>query len=307
MSRIKQDVVNELHKPARRRFMRRRVIIKGFDDLWQADLMEFLPHSRLNNGYKYILVVIDCFSKYLWTQPVKSKRGQDVRDAMEKILKGPRRAKNLQTDLGKEFYNTFFKNLMQKYDINHYSTYSTTKAAIAERVIRTLKDKLYREFSMRGEYKWIDILSTVTDQYNSLKHSTIKMRPRDVTIKHEKRLLNSVYNNIKISGLRRFRVGDVVRISKHKSVFDKGYTPNWSTELFIIEKAQITNPATYLLKDVSARPILGSFYEWELQKAKHPDVYLVEKVLRRKGDKVYVKWLGLNNLHNSWIDKHNVL
>lgn len=307
MSNIKQDVVNELHKPARKHFNRRRIIIKGLDDLWQTDLMEFQSYAKENRGYKYILVVIDCFSKFLWTQPLKSKSAVEVRNAMEKILLQPRKPKNLQSDNGREFYNAQFKNLITKHGINHYSTYSTMKASIAERVIRTIKEKLYKEFSMSGKYRWIDILSTVTDKYNSTIHRTIKMRPRDVTKKKEKQLLKSVYNHIKISGYQKFGVGDVVRISKYKSIFDKGYTPSWSTELFKIIKVKITNPTTYLLEDMNGQPILGSFYEYELQKAKHSDVYLIEKILRRKGNKVYVKWLGLDNSHNSWIDKLNVL
>ncbi|KAK5647231.1 hypothetical protein RI129_002123 [Pyrocoelia pectoralis] len=103
----------------------------------------------------------------------------------------------------------------------------------------------------------------------------------------------------------RFNVGDVVRISKYKSIFAKGYTSNWSSELFKIAKLQVTNPVTYLLEDMKGKPILGGFYEQELQKVKYPDVYLVEKVLRRKNDKVYVKWWGLNE--NSWIDKNNIV
>lgn len=90
-------------------------------------------------------------------------------------------------------------------------------------------------------------------------------------------------------------------------MFDKGYTPNWSTELFKIVKIQLTNPATYLLEDMSGGPIRGSFYEHELQKAKHQDAYLVQKVLRRKRNKVYVKWLGFDKSHNSWIEKTNGL
>lgn len=103
------------------------------------------------------------------------------------------------------------------------------------------------------------------------------------------------------------KAGDYVRISKYKGIFEKGYTPNWSTEIFKIIKAQNTCPVTYLLEDSRHNPILGAFYKEELQKTKHPEVYLVEKVLKRKGNKVFVKWLGLPNDENSWIDKSNVL
>lgn len=303
----KLDVVNELHRAARRNFVRRRVIIKGIDDLWQGDLAEFLPYSRENKGHKYILIIIDCFSKYLWTHALKDKSAKAVRDAMSNILLKGRVPKNLQTDAGKEFYNREFKGLMTRHRINHYSTYSTKKASIAERVIRTIKNNLYKAFSLRGDYKWIDILPEITSKYNETKHRTIKMRPCDVNAMNEQYLLSTVYNNIKVQAKAKFKVGDIVRISKYKGVFQKGYTPNWSTELFKISKVQVSNPATYLLEDLDGRPILGSFYEPELQKTKHEEIYLVEKVLRRKGNKVYVKWLGFDNTHNSWIDKNNLL
>jgi hypothetical protein len=148
-------------------------------------------------------------------------------------------------------------------------------------------------------------LDDVTEQYNASKHRTIGMRPKDV--KRSSPLLTTAYNHIKIAGINRFSVGDIVRISKYKSLFEKGYTPNWSTELFKIIKVQITNPATYLLEDILGNPIQGSFYQEELQKVKHKDVYLVEKELRRRGRKVYVKWLGLDKSHNSWINKSDIV
>lgn len=179
------------------------------------------------------------------------------------------------------------------------------KASIAERVIRTLKERLFKYFTAHGTYKWIDILPQIVDEYNNTKHRTIKMKPVNVTKKNESQLLKSVYNFIKLAVERKYKVGDVVRISKAKHIFAKGYTPNWTTELFKIIKVRITNPPTYLLEDMNGRPISGTFYEQELQRTTQPDLYLVEKVLRRKGNKVYVKWLGLDKSHNSWIDKDN--
>lgn len=300
----KKDIIEELHKPARKNFTRRRTIIKGFDDLFQIDIADLFRYSKQNRGYKYILVVIDCFSKYVWTYPLKTKTASEVSKAMEKILqKDGRVPRNLQSDNGKEFYNREFKKLMSRYNINHYSTYSVKKASIVERVIRTLKSMLYKQFSLRGKYKWDDILETVTQNYNNRKHSMTGMKP--AMVKPSTKL--TVYDNIKISGKPKFSVGDIVRISKYKSIFQKGYFPNWSTELFKVRKVKLTNPVTYLLDDMRGQPILGSFYNEELQKTRYSDIYLVEKVLRRKQNKVYVKWLGLDKSHNSWINKNNVL
>jgi hypothetical protein len=133
------------------------------------------------------------------------------------------------------------------------------------------------------------------------------MKPKDVTERNEKQLLNTVYNRRKIFKKNKFKVNDFVRISKNKTIFEKGYIPNWSTEIIQIVKVKLTNPVTYVLKDYKNETILGSFYEHELLKTKYPDVVLLEKVIKRKGDKLFVKWLGFDNSHNSWINKNNAI
>lgn len=307
VSDIKKRVVEELHRSARVRFPRRRTILKGIDDLWQSDLIELIDYSKTNRGYKYILVVIDCFSKYLWTRPLKNKTGNEVSKAFQSILRsGKRVPNNLQTDGGREYYNDNFKKLLSDYNINHYSTYSVTKASMAERVIRTIKQKLFKLFSLYGKYIWYNILSKVTDDYNNAKHRTIGRAPSTVNSKSiENHLLRSVYNNVKVFQRGKFKVSDVVRISKHKHIFRKGYLANWTTELFKINKIQATTPITYLLQDSDGMPIKGAFYEYELQKTKLPDVYLVEKILKRRGDMSFVSWLGFDSSHNSWIPSAN--
>lgn len=282
-----EQIVDELYKQSRKKIRRRKTIIKHRHDLWQADLADFQKYSKVNKNYKYVLFVIDAYSKYLWIKPLKDKTAKNVTDAFEKILtESNRKPNNLQTDDGKEFFNLIFAKLMNKNDINHYSTYSVIKAAIVERVIRTIKNKLFKMFSLNGNYKWILIISKIVDDYNNTKHSTINMKPIQVSNKTK---LN-VFNNLKIIYKKtKFKVGDVVRISKYKSLFEKGYLPNWSTELFKIYKIQNTSPVTYLLKDMKKQEIKGAFYEEEVAPLKYPDLCLVEKVLRRKGQKLYVK------------------
>lgn len=305
-SREKIKLVEELHAPARHNFPRRRVIVRGYDDLWQADIVDMRSHTRLNRGYQYILTVIDVFSKYAWVAPLKTKSGKDVTEAFNVILR-ERCPKNLQTDMGKEFYNTNFQAFVKKNKINHYSTYTVMKASVVERFNRTLKNAMWKQFTLNGSYRWIDLLSQLIHDYNHRRHRTIGMRPIDVTPKNANHLLSTVYSNIKIAAPARFKVGDKVRVSKYKSIFAKGYTPNWSYEIFEINKTLQTNPVTYLLVDSLGKPILGGFYEYELHSVANPDVYLVEKVLRKKGKKVYVKWWGMDSHHNSWINKNNIL
>ncbi|XP_076278317.1 uncharacterized protein LOC143208119 [Lasioglossum baleicum] len=293
----KTQLVEELHAPARRIFPRRRVLVHGYDDLWQADLVDMQPHARINGGNKYILTVIDVLSKYAWGVPLKTKSGGEVAAAFRMIFRN-RCPKNLQTDQGKEFYNSEMHKLLTKRGINHYSTYSVMKASIVERFNRTLKNSMWKEFTLNGTYKWINVLPHLVAKYNAQKHRTIGMRPCDVTPTISNRLLYTAYNNIKIAAPAKFNVGQSVRISKFKTIFDKGYTPNWTTEVFEIVKVQATNPVTYLLQDSCGNPVAGGFYEHELHRVANPGVHLVEKVLRRKGNKVYVKWLGLSNDSN---------
>lgn len=308
-SSVKEQIVHELHKPARRNFKRRSVILKGIDDLWQADLAELVVYSRFNKGYKYLLTVIDCFSKYAWAVPIKNKSAAEVTKAFEKIL-SERKPRNLQTDQGKEFYNKLFGKLMKINNINHYSTYSNLKASIVERFNRTIKTAMWKQFSLQGNYIWYPIIQSLVRNYNNRKHRTIKMAPADVRgDKIEAELLRDVYEKKSEKSIKRrvkFKVGQYVRISKYKAQFAKGYQPSWSTEIFSIAEVRKTVPVTYHLKDEKGQMIAGGFYQEELQLVKHPDCYLVEKIVKRKGDKVLVKWLGFDNSHNTWENIVNV-
>jgi L-rhamnose mutarotase len=304
----KQLLVEELHASARKNFPRRRVIVRGYDDLWQADVVEMRPYARSNQGYNYILTIIDVLSKYAWAVPLKNKSGNEMSETIAKLIRENGRCpKNFQTDRGKEFYNTNVQQLLKKHNINHYSTYSVMKASVVERFNRTLKNNMWKMFTLNGNYKWVNVLPQIVAEYNARKHRTIGMKPIDVTPAIADKLLKTVYSNVKIAAPAKFKVGDQVRVSKYKTIFEKGYTPNWTTEVFKIIKVQKTNPVTYLLKDTRGNAVAGGFYEYELLRVANPDVYLVEKVIRKKGDEVYVKWLGLDASHNSWIDKNNVL
>lgn len=305
----KEIVVNEIHRQARKNFPRRHVVMRDIDDLWQADLIDMQSVSNVNCNHKYILAIIDTFSKYAWVYPLKQKNKEHLMQAFQHLLRKHRIPKNLQTDLGTEFYNKNLKTLLEQYNINHYSTYSTKKASIVERFIRTFKNKLYKQFSIQGNYKWFkNTLSKVINDYNNTVHRTIGLKPNEVNNYNKETILQKYRNtDVSVKTKTKFKVGDPVRISKYKGTFEKGYTPNWSTEIFTITKVQDTNPITYIIEDTKHRPILGSFYSQELLKPKYPNIYLVEKIIKKKGNKLYVKWLGLPSQENSWIDKSEVL
>lgn len=303
----RKKIINELHKQARKNFPRRSVNVKGINDLMQIDLVEMQPYAKFNKNHKYLLTAIDVFSKKAFAKPVINKTAKSVADAMESIFKeNGSTPDHIQSDNGKEFYNKIFKNLMDKYNIKHYSSYSSLKASVVERFNRTLKNKMWKVFSLRGTYKWIDIIKNLISTYNKTIHRTIKMAPNEVNSNNEALLLRTVHNKPSKYVKNKFNIGDVVRISKFKSVFDKGYTPNFSTELFRIISCNRKFPVTYQLEDMKQSPIAGQFYEMELQRTNYPDSYLVEKVLRSKGDQVFVKWLGFPSSENSWIKRSSL-
>lgn len=151
MDKERLGIIDEIHKPARRRFPRRRVQIRGLDDSFQADLVDLKSLSRSNNGFCYILMVINCFSKFAWAEPLKTKSGAEVRNAMARILAKTTPPRNLQVDMGKEFYNAPFQELVAQHRINMYSTYSVMKASIVERLNRTIKSAIFKNFEGQSE------------------------------------------------------------------------------------------------------------------------------------------------------------
>lgn len=309
MKNIRQRIADELHKPARRKYPTRRVILKGISDLVQSDLVDLQLYSKHNRGYKYIMTIINCFTKVADAFPLKSKTGAEVAKALKSyFFKKNRRVKLFQTDLGTEFYNPKVEKLLQSYNIKHYSTYSDKKASIVERFNRTLKGMMWRRFTAQGTYKWINMLGDLIKRYNNTFHRSIGMKPSQVNSSNED-VVRQRLNTIKRSHVRRprFSVGDKVRISKQKMIFDKAYLPSWTNEIFEIQNVQPTIPPTYLLVDGRGETLKGSFYEPELMKSKSGDVYPVERVLRRKGDKVLVRWLGYDKSHDSWILKNQII
>ncbi|TLY48864.1 MAG: DDE-type integrase/transposase/recombinase [Gammaproteobacteria bacterium] len=300
-------VAKELHKSARRHYNRRRVTLKGVNDLYQADLVEMIPYAKTNKGMKYIMTMINCFTKFAFAVPLKSKSGVDVARVLEPILKKVK-FEHFQTDMGKEWFNVNVKKLMTKYSINHYATFSDMKASIVERLNRTLKEKMWREFTAKGSYEWLTLLPLIVKHYNNTVHRTTGMKPKDVRKKHEKAILARIgLSSSRFIRKPKFSVNDKVRISKNKRVFKKGYLPNWTNEIFEVYAVKPTRPPTYILKDTKGEVLKGGFYEQELLKSKTGNVYLVDKILKRRGDKVLVQWTGFDKTEASWVNKSDLL
>ena len=257
-------LADELHKPIIKKFDKRKVYLQLKDNIWGVDLVGMQSLSRKNKGIKHLLCAIDLYSKYAFVIPLKDKKGIRIVNAFNKIIKqSSRKPHKIWVDQGGEFYNNVFEKWLSDNDINMYSMYYEGKSVVAERFIRTLKNKLYKHMTATGKNVYYDVLDDVVNKYNNTKHSTIKMKPIDVGDNNKRVYIDE--HNEKDS---RFKVGDRVRISRYKNIFAKGYTPNWSKEIFIVDKTNDTVPYTYNLKDLNDEEIIGSFCDKELQKTK---------------------------------------
>jgi hypothetical protein len=153
----------------------------------------------------------------------------------------------------------------------------------------------------------LSILPDIVKKYNNSVHRTIGMKPKDVKQKNVKDILARIKKSKGKKLEPKFRLGDSVRISKYKKTFTKGYLPNWTNEVFKIYAIKPTKPPTYILQDHNGDILKGGFYEQELSKSKTGDVYLVERVLQRKGDKIKVRWLGFDKKSDTWLKKGDML
>ena len=235
-------LADELHQLVIEKFEKRNVYSQFKDNIWGVDLADMQSLSRKNKGIKYLLCAIDLHSKYAFVIPLKDKKGISIVNGFNKIIKQSNRKPNkIWVDQGGEFYNNVFKKWLSDNDIIMYSTFNECKSLVPERFIRTLKNKLYKHVTATGKNVYYDVLDDVVNEYNNTKHNTIKMKPKDVA--DNKRVYIDEHNE-KDS---RFKIGDRVRISKSKNIFAKGCTPNWSREIFIVNKINDTVPYTYNL------------------------------------------------------------
>ena len=226
-----KQLADELHKPCIRKFKRRKMYFSFNDNIWGVDLADMQLIIKLNEG-KYLLCVIDLFSKYAWVVPLKDKKGASIVNAFQSILNNSKRKPNkIWVDYGSEFYNNVFKIFLKDNDISVYSTHNEGKSVIFERFIKTLKNKIYKHMTTVVKNVYFDDLDDIVDKYNNTYHSLIKMKPKDVT--DSSFVKYSEESNEKDP---KFKTGNHVRISKYKNIFAKGYTPNWSEEIFVVKK-----------------------------------------------------------------------
>lgn len=308
---LKSNDAYTLHKPVNKPKKFRRVYTKHIGYLYQIDLVDMHAlESKGNQGYKWIINCIDTFSKKLWSFKTKDKKGKTITDTLEPLLT-TNRPNKIETDGGKEFYNSHFKKLLRRLNIQLYSISSDRKCSIVERVNRTLKTRMYRSFTARGSHVWYNILDSLVEGYNNSHHRSIKRTPNEVNLGNQDEVRDTLYPTLPPRKPPKLKVNDLVRITRMKSAFQKGYEQNWSFEVFKICTIKDTTPVTYSLKDWNSELLDGSFYEKELQICdKSAGIYPIEKIVRRRtlhGVRQYlVKFAGYPNSFNEWINQSDL-
>ena len=301
-----------LHKKYRKTYPRRKVVGLSVNFSVHADLADFQNVKRHNDGVNYLLVVVDNYSRYVHVEPVKSKTGPEMVQATEKIFDRMRKrygavCSRFITDLGTEFYNAPMKKLFRDNNVSHFSTSSGNKSCMAERMIRTLKTRLYRLFTSRNTLRWVDVIQQIATAVNNSVNRMIKKTPasvKDGDIDESEQLITQPTTE--------FKVGDTVRISKVRRTFDKGYLPSWTEEVFLVDRVKDKIYPPYLkLRDLQGEPIEGCFYFPEVQVIVDKGMYKIDSVLKsqkiRGKDMSLVSWVGYGPQFNQWIPTSDIV
>ena len=309
---LRKQQTYTLHKQIRRKFLRRKTVVAGIDYQWQADLADMSKMSKVNDKYRYLLCIMDVFSKFAWVVPITNKTSKTLMDAFKSVLKSGWSPKSLQTDKGTEFKNKDFQNFLKSKKKHFFTTENPeTKASIVERFQRTLKSRMWKYFTHHRTLRYVDVLPKLVDGYSHAYNRSIKRAPVSVTIQNEPEVSEILYdkNKSKSAGSK-LKVGDYVRFNKTKRTFDKGYLTNWTQELFKISAVVKTQfPITYKIEDLDDESVRGTFFSQELQRVEKDQIYEIESVLahrKRKVGKKWVKeikvhWKGYPSKFDSWI------
>ena len=301
-----------LHKPSRRTFKRNKVYAPEIDSLWEADLLLVQDVAKENDEVNYLLVVIDVLSKYVWVRPMKNKTTHSLLEAFDSILSEGRESEKLRTDKGTESLNESFQQYLKKKNIHFYTANNKPKESVVERVNRTLKSKLYCYFTAVNSLCYIDVLQDLVDSYNNTYHRSIGHAPATVSLLNVGTVRRKLYGEMNSTAPRKFkfRVGDHVRLSLQKRLFEKGYKMNWTKEIFQITHQLSRTTVVYTVQDLLERLTEGTFYEEELQKVKRPDIFRIEKVLKKrtknKKTEYLVCWSGYGHDFDSWIQSSDI-
>lgn len=291
---MEKQRVYTMYKPVNRKFKRMQTKPSGLNTDWQGDLAVFSQFSKFNKKFVYLLVLVDVLSKKIHVEPAKTKTAKDMILAFKAIFeRAQTKPWKIFTDNGWEFNSKEMKSFWMEQEILHFSakTHKVLHATMAERAIRTIKDRLYKRFGKKGSLIWLDDIQKIVDGINNSVCSVIGMRPNDVTYGNAEALRTRVFET-DVKSKPTFKVGDHVRIEMKKVLFTKGSIAKYTDEIFVV--AQVlghTNPVVYKIKTQDERVLDGYYYAQELSKASTDTTYRIQKVLgsKEENNKVFYK------------------
>lgn len=290
------EFAREVTRPVRKPDAYAKVWADGVDSVWAIDLADMVDVVGNNDGFRYIMCIVDVFSRYAWCVPLKNKDAKTSWDAFARVMRSSEsHPQSLWADQGSEFYNSIWTTNFKRLKIHRYSTFGDYKVSIAERFIRTLKHHIWFEFVRDNTRKWIDKLDDIVATYNNTVHSAIGMTPTEARKpENEEKLLSQIPK--RKFERPKYKLNQWVRIHRKKTTFEKGFTPSYSFEMFKIVQIRMSHPVRYYLVDYYGEPIHGSFYETDLVPVSDPSFFPVEKVLKRRTVKgqqeALVKFMG---------------
>ena len=310
---LKTQETYGIHKPARRRFKRPRVMVSGIGKQADVDLMDMTQLAEYNDGVRFVLLHINDFSRYVRTVPLHSKTGKEVAKALKSIFRDGGKTDTLRADKGKEWLNQTVQKLLKEERIHFFHTQNEPKASLAERAIRTIKSIYFKHMTQHQTFRYVDIIQEVTHAYNHRYHRSIRMAPADVTEDNQRQVWHNIYGGDKGFNMKPFtyNIGDWVRISYLKRTFDREYDEKWTREFFkVVKREYMQGKQLYTLEDYAGDPVEGRFYREELQPVTvtGDEVYKIEKVIktvRKKGQptQYLVRWLGWGPKYDSYINE----
>ena len=270
-----QMFINEIYfKPPKKNYPTNKTNVYHIDDIWSLDILDLKNYGTENNReYRYVLVTIDNFSKYGWTIPLKYKNAQTIKNSFENIIKNSKRKPNLiESDRGKEFYNNIFQDFLNKNDIKLYSRNSSYGVVFAEKFNRSIRDLLKNPVFERGDSNWIDILPTITKQYNNRIHTSTKLSPKSASVKKNEGFVYKSLLDKRKKVTPKFQINELVRTADLRRTFSKGDTKNWSYKLYkITENINDTIPS-YKIDNLSERYNESLLKKTELTMKENKDV-----------------------------------
>ena len=244
---LTKNFIDEIYStPPGTNYPTNKIVYNFVDEIWSIDLADMVDYKVSNNkGFRYIFIIFDNFSKYLWAIPLKNKYNQTITDELSNILtKSERKPLKLESDRGTEFYNSIFQNFLKLKNIQHYSRFTDKGPSIAERVRRTVRSLLKKHVFEKGRADWLSELSSVTKQYNNTIYSSIKLTPNQASKKSNERKVYSNLPDKREKQTPKYKLGQLVRTADFKRVFSKGDSTNYSFKLYTItEVIQDTIPS----------------------------------------------------------------